>query len=224
MTGSVQQGLKSWAKSRAWMKPALRAINNSRCKAWDLIHGVDTCGEIPLVSLDFLSKNKTVGLEYQSHHPAVIRTALMSLPVSYEHFTFIDIGCGKGRVLLIAAEFPFRKIVGLEFAPSLAETARRNLQRYRGRSRKCSEIEVVTGDATEYELASEPQVLYFFSPFSPEVLNQVVQRIEDSFQRSPRELFIMFTGVVAMRDRAFGSRPQYERLSREPHMDIYRRR
>ena len=216
--------LRTWVKSSALLKPVLKRIYRFRCASWDLIHGVDTCGEIPLSELAFSSENKSPGLEYQSHHPSVTRAALNSLGVRYEDYTFIDIGCGKGRVLLIAAELPFRKVIGLEFAPSLAEVARRNVQRYRGGASRRAEIEVVTGDATRYDLPHEPQVLYFFSPFSPDVLNQVIQRVEDSFLQSPRNLLVMFTGVPAMRDRAFGSRPQYERLSRAPHMDLYRRR
>jgi len=224
-TGVVRMtSLTSRLKSSAWVKPVLKQINKSRCGAWDLIHGVDTCGEIPLSGLDFSSKNKSAGLEYQSHHPAVTRAALQSLAIRHEDYTFIDIGCGKGRVLLIASEFPFRRIIGLEFAPTLAEIARRNLNSYRRGHQKCTQIEVVTGDAMEYELAPEPQVLYFFSPFSPNVLDQIVQRVEESFQRSPRELLVMFSGVIPMRERAFGSRPQYERLRRERHMDVYRHR
>ena len=220
---TAKAALRSMVRSNPLLKPVLKGINRFRCASWDFIHGVDTCGEIPLSELDFSNENKSTGLEYQSHHPALTRAALNSLDIHHEDYTFIDIGCGKGRVLLIAAEFPFRKVVGLEFAPSLAETARRNVQRYRGPSRR-AEIEVVTGDATEYDLPPEPLILYFFSPFSPDVLNRVVQRVEDSFQRSPRNLLVMFTGVPVMRDRAFGSRPQYERLSRAPHMDVYRRR
>jgi TnpA family transposase len=57
--------------------------------------------------------------------------------------------------------FPFRKITGLEFAPPLAEIARRNLRSFRSSHRKCSNMEVITGDALEYELAPEAQVLFF---------------------------------------------------------------
>jgi hypothetical protein len=79
-------------------------------------------------------------------------------------------------------------------------------------------------DATEYALTPEPQVLYFYSPFAPSVLDQVVQNIEGSLQRSPRELLILFSGSLKMRDSAFGSHPKFERLQRGHYMDIYRYR
>jgi SAM-dependent methyltransferase len=209
---------------RRLLSPILRTIGSTRCRAWDLIHGVDTCGEIPLLHLNFESEHKTPGLEYQSHHPELIRAAIARLDVPYKDYTFVDYGCGKGRVLLVAAEFPFRKILGLEFAPQLAESARRNLKTYRAKNLKCSQSEVITGDATEYELSVEPQVLYFYSPFAPNVLNQVINRIESSWQRFPRDLLVLFSGVIPMRDLGFGARPQYERLQRARYYDLYRHR
>ena len=224
MTTSVAGSLKSWVTSNAWLKSVLKKANNARCEAWDLIHNVDTCGQTPISELDFQSKNKAAAVEYHSHHPAIIRAGLSALPIRHEDYTFVDFGCGKGRVLLLASEFPFRKIIGLEFAPQFVEIARRNLQNYRGNRQKCSNIEVIAGDATEYELPPERQVLYFYNPFAPSLIDLVVKGIEDSFQRSPRDLFVVFSGMLARRERAFGSRPQYERLARQPYADIYRHR
>jgi SAM-dependent methyltransferase len=221
---SARESLKSVVTSQTWLTPVFKTLGRARCRAWDLAHGVDTCGEIPLQDLDFESKHKTPGLEYQSHHPSIIRAGLMSLKIRHQDYAFVDFGCGKGRVLLVASEFPFRRIVGLEFAPQLAETARRNLKTYRARNQKCFEMEAITADATEHELEHEPQVLYFYSPFARSVMDRIVHNIEDSLKKSPRDLLVLFSGVLGMRDSAFGSRPQYERLQRGRHIDIYRHR
>ncbi|MGD1077536.1 MAG: hypothetical protein ABR881_04375 [Candidatus Sulfotelmatobacter sp.] len=118
------------------------------------------CGEIPIIGLDFQSKNKTAGVEYQSHHPAVIRLGLKALAIRHEDYTFIDVGCERmGTADRIG--FLLRRIVGLEFAPPLAEIVKRNLQSYRRSYHRCSKIEVITGAALEYELEPGPQVLYF---------------------------------------------------------------
>lgn len=210
--------------SQGWLKPLFRVVGDARCRAWDLIHGVDTCGDLPLANLSFESENKSPGLEYQSHHPAIIRNAFSSLKIRYQDFTLVDFGCGKGRVLLVASEFPFRRIVGLEFAPQLADIARTNIKNYRSLNRQCLEIEAITADATQYQLVREPQVLYFFSPFARQVLDQVVENIERSLQESPRELLVLFSGVLGMRDAAFGTRPAFQRLHRERYMDVYRYR
>lgn len=222
MSGHRQSGSRTGL--RKWIGPFFKTIGNARCRAWDLIHGVDTCGDIPLLDLNFDSQYKTPGLEYQSHHPAIVREALRSLEVRYQDYTFVDIGCGKGRVLLVASEFPFRKIMGIEFAPQLAEQARQNLKTYRSRGRKCFAIEAITADATEYNLPPEPQVLYFYSPFAGNVLAKVLDNVEASLEKSPRPLLVLFSGVIAMRDIGFGSRPRFERLWRQRYIDLYRYR
>ena len=214
---SALQSLRSVVRSQTWLKPVFKTIGNARCRAWDVIHRVDTCGDVPLFGLNFESKHKTPGLEYQSHHPAIIRAGLRALEIRYEDYSFVDFGCGKGRVLLVASEFPFRKIVGIEFAPQLAASARQNLKRYRAKAQRCSEIEAVTADATEYELAPEAQVLYFYSPFARSVMDLVVQNIEQSVQKSPRDMLVLFSGILGMRDSGFGSRPQYERRNVSRH-------
>jgi hypothetical protein len=104
----------------------------------------------------------------------------------------------------------------------LAEIAKRNLHSYRLGHQRCSKITVITGDALEYELEPDPQVLYFYNPFSPTVLDQMVQRIEDSFQRFSRDMFVLFSGAPLVRERVFGSHPQFESLSRERYTDVYR--
>jgi SAM-dependent methyltransferase len=221
---SARESLRSLAASQRWLKPVLKTVGDARCRAWDLVHGVDTCGDLPLLKLNFESEHKTPGLEYQSHHPAIIRAGLNLLQIRHQDYTFVDFGCGKGRVLLVASELPFRRIVGLEFAPQLAELARQNIKMYRAQNQKCREIEAITADATEFELAAEPQVLYFYSPFARQVMDRVVHNIEQSLRSSPRDMLILFSGILAMRDAAFGSRPGFERLHRGRYMDLYRHR
>jgi SAM-dependent methyltransferase len=219
---SANVGSKSSLKTHSLVRSTLKKINQLRCKTWDLLHSVETCGEIPITAFDFESEHKSPGLEYQSHHPKVLRQMLSAVDLQHERFTFVDYGCGKGRVLLVAAEFPFRSIVGVEFAPQLAELAQQNLKNYRRGKTKCRDVTVLAMDAADYDLPSEPEVLFFYSPFTGAVMERVVGRIEDSLRRSPRDLFVLFTGIPIMRDRAFGSRPQFKRLRRERYFDVYR--
>ena len=225
MTGpKTGSGFDSFVTRNAWLRRSLNAANNARCKTWDVLHGVDTCGEIPLSSYDFQSANKTHGLPYHSHHPRIIRSALAALECQHENYTFIDFGCGKGRVLLVASQFSFRRILGLEFAPPLAEIASRNLNSYRCATQKCCNLEVIFTDVTNFELPREPEVLYFYNPFTVKIMNDVVQNIRDSLQRFPRPLIVLFSGPMVTRDRGFAGQPQFERLRRERYFDIYQYR
>jgi SAM-dependent methyltransferase len=222
MTESIKQSKPASSANPTLLHTALRTLNHLRCKSWDFMHGVETSGEIPLTSLDFKSEHKNPGLEYQSHHPRILQQIISAIDIQHDRFTFIDYGCGKGRVLLVASEFPFRRIVGVEFAPQLAQAAERNWKTSRRLQKKCKDVTVLTMDATEYQLPPDPLVLFFYSPFVGTVMQKVVENIECSFHEFPREIFILFTGIEPMRDRAFGSRPQCRRLRREKYFDVYK--
>jgi hypothetical protein len=108
----------------------LKAPVTSTADAFDLARQVDTAVVVELAYLDIPSPNALHGNRYQAS-PTVEVTELLARLPTHDNFTFIDIGSGKGRVLLLAAEFPFRKIVGVEFSPELHATAQRNLTRLR---------------------------------------------------------------------------------------------
>ncbi len=139
--------------------------------AFDREHGVDTAGIIPLDALDVTGRWVSHGNRYEATTPTLFRRALDGLQVDLSRFTFVDIGAGKGRALLLASEYPFRRIIGVEFSPELVAVARGNVARWLEEERTCREITLVCSDATEYELPREPLVLYFYNPF-----DQVVMR------------------------------------------------
>jgi SAM-dependent methyltransferase len=75
---------------------------------------------------------------------------------------FVDIGSGKGRVVLAASRLPFGRVVGVEISESLNEVARSNLAADTDQ-RRCGEIELVTADATEWEIPAEANYVYFLT-------------------------------------------------------------
>src|ERR1700676_2771797 len=80
-------------------------------------------------------------------------------------FVFIDLGSGKGRTLLMASDYPFRRIIGVELLPALHLAAEENIGKYRSESQKCFALESVCADATAFAFPAEPIVLYLFNPF-----------------------------------------------------------
>jgi SAM-dependent methyltransferase len=109
---------------------------------------------------------------------------------------FLDYGCGKGRALVLAAEHPFRRIIGVEYSAGLAETARENVRRALPKL-QCREIEVVTQNAAEYEVPPEVTVVYLFNSFHGEIFRAVLDRLRASLEASPRELRIICTSPIA---------------------------
>jgi SAM-dependent methyltransferase len=161
---------------------------------YDRSHAVDTGGIVRLQTLDIGSENRDLGVRYEATNPEWFRELVGSLPINYGEFVFVDFGSGKGRALMLASEFPFERIVGVEFSPELTKVARRNLERFRSERQQCRAFEVVCTDAVDYEIPQAPTVLYFYNPFRAPVLRRVLSGVRASLEAAPRPTYAVVTG------------------------------
>jgi SAM-dependent methyltransferase len=129
---------------------------------------------------------------YQPTDPALFREMMATLPVDCKAFTFIDLGSGKGRTLLMASEYPFQRIVGVELLPELHQIAQQNLALYKSDSQKCFALEAVCGDATTFSFPPEPLVLYLFNPLPESGLKQVMANLDRSLLAHPRAVYVVY--------------------------------
>ena len=159
---------------------------------WEVRHGVDTGGVTQLRELDIQNGSANLGFEYRPSTVRMIRWSLQHLPQT-DGATFIDYGSGKGRVLLVAAEYPFRRIMGVEYARELHETAVQNLVKYSNPRQRCHRIEAVLGDASKFPIPDENCVLYLYTPFKGQLLQQVLDNIVESHDRNPRSMYVVYT-------------------------------
>jgi SAM-dependent methyltransferase len=170
----------------------LNAVSEARCRYYDWQHGVNTCGDAKLADLTLVGSNADHGVFYHPAHPKFLREVLNSLKIDFSTYTFIDLGSGKGRALLVASEYPFAEIIGVEFAAELHEIASRNIQSYRSKTQRCKNVRSVNLDAAEFEMPATPLVLYLFNPFRPAVLVPVLQRLQRSLDSHPRDVTMIY--------------------------------
>src|SRR5580693_6712239 len=123
---------------------------------------------------------------YQPTEPALFREMMASLPIAFEEFTFVDVGSGKGRTLLMASEYPFRKIMGVELIAELHRVAEENIRAYKSATQRCSQIEAVCADAREFSFPGGPLVLYLFNPLPKQALSEVLGRLQTSWAQARR--------------------------------------
>ncbi|MEX6505862.1 class I SAM-dependent methyltransferase [Jiella sp. M17.18] len=108
-----------------------------------------------------------------------------------ERFTFIDIGCGMGRPLCIAARCAFRRVVGVELSPMLAQQAERNAAAViRFGKARCDNGHIVNQNAIDFELPYEDCVIFLFNPFDAEILARVLANIEERVRDGHKIYFI----------------------------------
>lgn len=115
---------------------------------------------------------------------------------AYEAYTFIDIGAGLGRNLLLASHFPFRKVIGVEIATELAEVAKRNIEIYHSTKQKCYDLEMACVDALDFQFPSDNLVLYFYWPFPEEVSRKFVKRLEEHLLKQDAHVVLIFLNGV----------------------------
>jgi hypothetical protein len=159
-------------------------------RRFDAERQVDTAAWVRVPDLDTDSPNRQHAVRYQPSSVDEFRLLMGKLQVDHADFTFVDYGSGKGRVLMLAAEFPFRRIVGVEFSEALDRVAHENIATLGDGARR---VETVVMDATEFDPPPGPLVLYFFNPFGPPVLGPVLDRVRASLDESPRPAYIVLT-------------------------------
>jgi len=158
---------------------------------------VDTSGEIHLTELEIDSANSAFGNSYQPSPPKVFFEMLATIDIRYDDYTFIDLGSGKGLVLLLASNYPFRRIIGVEFSPELHRIAEQNIRNYQNPAQQCRSIESLLGDAVEYRIPEEPEVLYLFNPFNEKIMEVLGANIRRSLESHPRPLFVLYKNPIA---------------------------
>jgi hypothetical protein len=109
-----------------------------------------------------------------------------------QDFTFIDLGSGKGRVLLMASNYSFKKIIGVEFMPELHRAAQENIAGFSNACQRCRQIETLCMDARDFQFPLEPLVVYLFNPFSESTFAQVLEDLRRSVEQTPRPVYIAY--------------------------------
>jgi|SRR5579872_1155810 SAM-dependent methyltransferase len=134
---------------------------------------------------------------YQPTEPMLFHEMLQSLmqetpKINLQDFAFIDIGSGKGRALLLASQYPFKRILGIELLPELHRVAKENIGKYKSDSQQCFAVDCVLGDASKFDFPVEPTVLYLFNPLPESGLVRLIMNLEQSLREHPRPVFVLY--------------------------------
>jgi SAM-dependent methyltransferase len=195
--------------------PGLAVADGFTRHPFDLQYGVRTSGLVAGRHLKSGHRHDRHATAYYGVAPSVFQALLQrwqrSKPAAdLSQFTFIDIGAGMGRALLLAAEMPFHAVVGVELHPTLARIARRNLAAWRAAGRARTATRVVSRDATEYQFPHGPCLLFLFNPFGPAVMRRFLKRIATTFAARPGEVDLIY--VNNEQEGLLQAQPGFQRL------------
>jgi SAM-dependent methyltransferase len=185
-------------------KIAASALEDS---LFDRRFGTETGGVVDSDRLESTLANRTHAVRYKptKARPFVRLLSRLDLPAGC---TFVDVGSGKGKVLLLAAQHPFRRVIGLEFSPSICAQARKNIGLFRRTTSLKAPIEIFEGDATQYSMAGDENVFFLYNPFDAVVLSQFLDNVRRSLLDHPRPMWFIYSvplhAAVMEQSRLFG--------------------
>lgn len=156
--------------------------------------GIETSGMIPLSNLSIKGNTKDQGIWYEPMPVKIFRQIISQVHVDVSDYTFVDFGSGKGRVLILAAEFGFYETIGVEFAKEIYEISCKNISKYLNRINNKRRITALHLDAIDFKLPDSKLILFFYSPFRGKVLERVIDNIRQSYQENPRHIITIFYG------------------------------
>jgi SAM-dependent methyltransferase len=196
-----------------------RASGPRAGRRFDAEHGVATEALIFLGDLD----PEAIGpnLEHATHYEPTpvgdLQPLLDMVPIRLDGTTFVDLGAGMGRALLLAARLPFRQAIGVEISPALCEIARDNLANVSRAQFRCRDLRVVCADAATYRFPRGDLVVYLYNPFDGSVLAEVLDRLA----RGPaREVVLVYHTPVAR--EVVESHPSFELAAESATGAVYR--
>jgi SAM-dependent methyltransferase len=177
---------------RQYLKNRKSYVNQRVRDEFDRQHGIETSKRVHLSDLKVDSPNWIYCDGYWPTPPEVFQDALSSINSNVENLVFIDFGSGKGRVLLMASEFPFRKIIGVEFSSELHAIAQQNISRYKSPSQKCRDITAICADFTQFPIPPDPLFVFLYNPASQEITKALARNLAQSLRENPRELWVLY--------------------------------
>lgn len=166
-------------------------------EAFDLKFGIDTQMRVRVSDLETSASGARFANRYEGTPIAPLRKILRRLKVDRRRFTFIDLGSGKGRVLILAAQYPFKSVIGVEFSKQLHDIALANIQRYAAQQLNfTTPVLSVNCDAADYDFSKiGAKIVFCYNPFEASLMNCVIDKLRSSCNQT-EETIIIYLGPI----------------------------
>jgi hypothetical protein len=159
---------------------------------------VPTKGQVPLPGLTVRGNNRASGHDYKPTPYLIFKWALAAIEdEDISRLSFVDYGAGKGRVMLLASQYPFTAVGGIEFAEELHDNATMNIAQFPRSRMKCRNVECALDDVVNIKPLDGEGVHYFFNPFTPAIFAEVLRGIVASYHARPRRLYVVLIDMDA---------------------------
>ena len=155
---------------------------------------INTTGEDELIKLEELGVDISHSTIYMPVNYYLLEEVFQQLPASPRNH-FLDMGCGKGRALCVAAHHGFNKVTGIELSKELCKIATENLS-LTNQKFPDMQFKVIHNDAFYFEIPDDVDCIFLFNPFDEIIMSAVVNNIFESLQNNPRKLHIIYANPL----------------------------
>lgn len=182
---------------------------------FDIENRVKTSGLIPGRFLKTGHTHDRHSTAYFGVAPSVFHALLKRWQRTHPHasidqFAFIDVGAGMGRAMLLATEYPFLHVTGIELNPLLVRIARHNLDLWQAARRPNAPVQIACGDAVDFQFPKTPCLAFLFNPFGASVMRRLLARLSRVFANRPGQLDLLY--INNEQDRIIEGHPGFTRL------------
>lgn len=170
----------------------LRDLWTHQRDRFDEQYGTDTTKAVAVADLNPIAASSIGAVMYWPTSSGALKSVLEVVGDRVRGFTFADIGAGKGRALMLAADHGFGRVVGVEFSPELCRVARENIEIFHRAHAAAPAMTIECVDATAWQPPIEPLFLYLFDPFGEAVMSRFVENLKTSLSTHPRPCFVAY--------------------------------
>jgi SAM-dependent methyltransferase len=163
---------------------------------FDRRFGTNTSGVIPPSELALEGDHAYAANRYEPVQIPVFRRIMHDLPIDHQDYAFVDFGSGKGRALLMASQYPFRRIIGVELSSMLHAAAQRNVAIFERRHPGAARIELVCGDALRYPIPEGQVVCFLYNSFGRPLVQKLVETLDVARRGRSRHIFVIYRNPV----------------------------
>ena len=177
---------------RRGLLTTVRVVGSTIADAgFDRRYGTETGGVVDSDQFESTLANRAHAVRYRATRARPFGALLRRLRLPAGS-TFVDVGSGKGRVLMLASLHPFTRVVGIEFSPAFCEQARRNIAIFQRRIQTKAPIDVCQGDVADHAFTGDENVFYLFNPFDAVILGRLVENLRRSLASHPRRIWLIY--------------------------------
>jgi CelD/BcsL family acetyltransferase involved in cellulose biosynthesis/SAM-dependent methyltransferase len=210
-TGRVGESLSSMRRQR---------IADWRARWFDWRNQVETTSQVAVADLkDIDERTARHAVHYEATSIPKFERALGIVGSRADGFTFVDLGSGKGRVLMLAAQRPFRRVIGVEVSRALHESALVNVAKFAARNRRAAPIECLCADASAYELPAGDLLVFLYNPFDAPLLTIARDRMLAACAGHKRQLCVVY--INPLHHALFEQNGRFDCAHRDSSLAVY---